>query len=305
MNARAASRAARVVLWAAWPVGLVLALGHLLGGLLSDPVFAVLDIAYVAAVLLAVRVAVMPGGSAVMPDRAGLALLGAGVAVFALASLTGGPTADRPTAMLLNAAALFAVAVTLMVAAVAVAHRGGGLPAVLGVAAVGIGSVGYLLNLLARWAVVLSGAAPQQAAVEDRAWIASAYLRGLDGTPDLMTVLLVWLDLIQVAYLVLAYLGFAALAAALGRTGAISGRAARAIAATGTAAATVTTVAALVAAGLPGAAGAVAASVAFVLTIPFMSTLVPALLGVALLTHRPALPARVAAQPATASSTVS
>ncbi len=276
-----ARRAARTALWLAWPVGLVLTLGHLVGGLLSDPVFAVVDVAYVAAVVVAVRRA------GVAPDRAAFALLGAGVAVFALASLTGGPTAERPTAMLLNAAALLLAAVALMVGAVALAHRVGGLPALLGACAIGVGSVGYLLNLLARWAVVLSGAAPQQALVEDRAWLANAYLPGLDGTPGWMTVLLVWLDLIQVAYLVLAYLGFAALAVALGRAGAISGRAARGIAVTGAVLAGAVTVAAAVADTLPASAGTVAAEVAFVLTIPFMSTLVPALLGCALLTRSP------------------
>jgi hypothetical protein len=273
-------RVARAVLWLSWPVGLVLALGHLLGGLLSDPIYAVVDVAYVTCVVVSFRRA------QVVPDRTGTVLLGVGVAVFALASLTGVPTAQRPTAMLFNAAALLAVAILLMGGAAALAHRTGGLPATLGLVAIGIGSAGYLLNLLARWAVVLSGAGPQQAAVEERAWVASSYLNGLGGPGDFMTVLLVWLDLVQLAYLVLVYAGFAVISMSLGRIGAISRRASRALAATGSAAALLATGAAVTADALPGPAGAVAASVAFVLTIPFMSTLVPALLGTALLTRR-------------------
>lgn len=263
---------ATAALWLAWPVGLALALGHLLGGLLPGPVFVVVDAAYVLAVVVALR------GARAPRDHAALALLGAGVGVFALASLTGGPTARHPTAMLLNAAALLAVAVALAVGAFALAHRFQRLPAVLGAAAVGIGSAGYLLNLLARWAVVLAGAAPQQAAVEERAWMANVYLRGLDGVPDTMSLLLVWLDLMQVAYVVLAYAGFAGLAVAAGRAGAVSGRAAGAVAAVGWVAAAGTVLCAVLA-----PVSAVFAEAAFVLTIPFMSTLVPALLGCALL----------------------
>jgi len=271
------TRLARAGIWLAWPVGLALALGHLLGGLLSDPLFLVVDLVYVAAVAVAVRL------GAATRDRVGLTLLGAGVGIFALASLTGAPTADRPTAMLLNGAALLAAAITLMAGAAALAYRTRDLPALLGLVALAVGSAGYLLNLLARWAVVLSGAAPQQAAVEDRAWIASAYLRGLDGAPDPVALLLVWLDLVQVAYLVLAYLAFAALATSAGRSGAVSARAARAIAVTGYAAAGIVIVSAALAAYLPAPLQGIAAEAAFVLTIPFMSTLVPALLGSAML----------------------
>jgi hypothetical protein len=264
----------RVALWLAWPVGLVLALGHLLGGLLPGAAFVVVDAAYVLAVVVTLHLGRWTH------RRAALALLGAGVGIFALASLTGVPTARQPTAMLLNAAVLFAAAVALAVGAFTLAYRMSTLPALLGAAAIAVGSAGYLLNLLARWAVVLAGAAPQQAAVEDRAWVANVYLRGLDGGPDTMSLLLVWLDLMQVAYVVLTYAGFAGLAVAAGRADAVSGRAARRIATVGWVAAGLTVVCAVLA-----PASAVAAEAAFVLTIPFMSTLVPALLGCALLTH--------------------
>jgi hypothetical protein len=177
--------------------------------------------------------------------------------------------------MLLNAAVLLAVAVALAVGAVSLAHRFRGVPASLGVAAIAIGSAGYLLNLSGRWAVVLAGAAPRQAAVEDRAWVANVYLRGLDGVPDTMSLLLVWLDLMQVAYVVLAYAG---LAVAAGRAGAVSARAATWIATVGWTATAATVLCAVLA-----PVSVIAAEAAFVLTIPFMSTLVPALLGCALL----------------------
>jgi hypothetical protein len=75
-----------------------------------------------------------------------------------------GPSAGDPIEMLLNAVVLLAVAVALLAAAVHLAIRAWGgrshrarVPAALAVVALGVGSVGYLLNLLARWAVVLSG----------------------------------------------------------------------------------------------------------------------------------------------------
>ncbi|GAA0897936.1 hypothetical protein GCM10009557_73000 [Virgisporangium ochraceum] len=277
----------RAAPWLAWPVGLALALGHLLGGLLPGVAFVVVDAAYVLAVVVTLH------RGRWTRDRAALALLGAGVGIFALASLTGVPTARQPTAMLLNAAVLFAAAVALAVGAVGLAHRMPGLPARLGVTAVVVGSAGYLLNLLARWAVVLSGAAPWQAAVEDRAWVANVYLRGLDGVPDTMSLLLVWLDLMQVAYVVLTYVGFAGLAVAAGRAGAVSGSAARAVAAVGGVAAGLTVLCAVLA-----PVSVVAAEAAFVLTIPFMSTLVPALLACALLTHTPTAAPSLARDPA-------
>jgi hypothetical protein len=179
--------------------------------------------------------------------------------------------------MLANAAVLGAAGAVLLACAVVLALRvgpGGRGPAALGVVALGVGSAGYLLNLLFRGAVVASGAAAQQAAVEDAAWWAASYLSGLDGEPGLMTVLLVWSDLTQLAYLVLAHAGFGALAAALGFRG---------VARAGFGLAGLAVAGVAVAALAPGTAGAVGAWTAFVVTIPFMSTLVPYALGVALL----------------------
>jgi hypothetical protein len=197
--------------------------------------------------------------------------------------------------MLLNAVVLAAVAVTLMIAATGLALRCGAgparTPAALGMLALVIGSGGYLVNLLARWAVVLSGAADLQAAVEDSAWVAYAYLPGLDTEPTFLGYLLVLFDLIQLAYVVLTYLGFGALASALGRAGILRARAARRIGLAGAGLAGVATAAAVLAGSVGPAVGTVAAWTAFVLTIPFMTTLLPGALGLALLRGRPADPA--------------
>jgi hypothetical protein len=139
------------------------------------------------------------------------------------------------------------------------------------------------MNLLARWAVVLSGAAPAQAAIEDRAWMAAAYLRGLDGEPTYLTYLLVWFDLVQVAYLVLSYAAASALAVALGRAGLLPARQAGAVAWIGAVLAALVCAGAI-AAAIDGPVGTIAAWTAFALTIPFMSTVLPHVLGVALLT---------------------
>lgn len=41
--------------WLVWPVGPVLTLGHLLGGLLPGPAFVVVDAAFVAAVIVTLQ----------------------------------------------------------------------------------------------------------------------------------------------------------------------------------------------------------------------------------------------------------
>ena len=264
----------RKIAYAAWPVGLVLVLAYTMGEVMPRPLFLLLDLALAVGYALVLR--------RVARDPAATALAVAGVGLFVMVGVVGPPTAREPVFMLLNTVVLLAVAVTLLVAATTLGLRTRGGPAVLAVLALAVGSVGYLLNLLARWAVVLSGAAPAQAAVEDRAWQASSYLRGLDGDPSFVTYLLVWFDLIQVAYLVLAYLTFAGLAVALRRALALPPRLARGIAVAGWALAALVCVGAVVA-PLNGPLGTVGAWTAFVLTIPFMSTLLPHLLGVALL----------------------
>ena len=222
------------------------------------------------------------------PDPPALGLATAGVGLFVLVGFVGPPTAAEPANMLLNAVVLLGSAVALLWATSAIALRLRSGPAVTAAVLLGAGSVGYLLNLLARWAVVLSGAAPAQAAVEDQAWMASAYLRGLDGEPSYLTYLLVWFDLVQVAYLVLSYASAVALAVALGRAGLLPARFSAVAARTGVALAVLVCAAAIVAAS-DGPVGTVAAWTAFVLTIPFMSTLLPHLIGVGLLgSGRPA-----------------
>lgn len=289
------SRAVRVGAWAGWPVGLVLVLAHTMGEVFPTPVFLVLDVVYVAGMLVLVRA--LRGGD----DRVAAALVLAGVGVFALAGLTGAPTAARPGAMLLNAVVLLAVAATLLIAAVRLALRArGSAPAVLAVVALVVGSTGYLANLLARWAVVASGAAGLQVGVEDTAWIAAEYLPGLPGEPTYVVFLLVWFDLLQLAYVVTTYLGFGALAVALGRGGAVSARVARAVGTAGGGLAALTLGGAALAGAVPGVPGTVAAWTAFLLTIPFMSTLLPYVLGIGLLTSNrpgprtPAVPAAAA-----------
>ncbi|MGN9913880.1 hypothetical protein ACTMTJ_40730 [Phytohabitans sp. LJ34] len=272
----------RYLAWAVWPVGLLLTVAYAVAELVPLPVFLILDLAYLAAVAVVVRHAGTLAGLLVAP--AGL--------IFSLAALTGAPTAREPVAMVANAGALAAAGTVLLVGAVFVCVRvwegPGRGPAALAVTAVVVGTTCYLVNLLARAAVVLSGFAPAQAAVEDRAWQAHVYLRGLDGEPDLLTLLLVWLDLMQVAYVVLAYLGAALLAVAAHRAGWLATRPTRGVVALSAGMAAVASVAAVLGA-TPGPFGAAAAGAAFALTIPFMSTLPPALLGAALGRHRPTL----------------
>jgi hypothetical protein len=273
------TRPGRIAAWLGWPAGLVLALAHAAGAL-PTPAFGVLAAAYLVAVLLLLR---RRGGR---HDPVAAALVLTGPTVFALAGLTGAPTARLPAVMLANAAVLLVAAATVLGAAVLLALRvgpEGRPPAALGVTALVVGSAGYLLNLLARGAVVASGAAGQQVAVEDTAWVASAYLTGLPPEPTPLAVLLVWLDLAQLAYVVLAYLGYAGLASAL--RGTVAAPVARAVARAGVGLAGLTVAAAVGAGVLPGTAASVAAEVAFVLTIPFMSTLLPYALGIGLLSR--------------------
>jgi hypothetical protein len=242
------------------------------------PFFLILDLAYVAAAALAMRRAGAPAAWLIAPAAV----------IFSLASLTGAPTAREPGAMVANAAVLGVAAGILLIGYVVVAVRVWDSPgrgaAAIAVATFSVGTAGYLINLLARFAVVLSGAAPAQAAVEDHAWQAHVYLLGLDGQPSPLTLLLVWLDLLQFAYVVLAYLSAAALATALYRGGVLTRRRMRAVVASG-----VLLAAAAVAGGALGSTstslGATGAGIAFAATIPFMTTLLPSLLGAAIL-HR-------------------
>ena len=78
-----------------------------------------------------------------------------------------------------------------------------------------------------RFAVVLSGATSAQASVEDNAWQAYEYLRGLPEGADFMTFTLVWLDLLQLVYVVMTYLAIALLADGFRRTRVLNNGAAK------------------------------------------------------------------------------
>lgn len=252
-----------------WPAGLLLTLLHAGAGVIPMPIFLVLDVAYLAAAVVAFRHA----------GRA-LPLLAAGVVVFALAPFTGIPTAEEPDAMLANAVLLLTAAILLLAGTGLLTAGLRSAPALLAVVALAVGTAGYLANLLARFAVVLAGAAPAQAAVEDQAWQAYAYLLGLPGEPATLTVLLVWLDLMQASYVVLSYVATGLLAVALAGAGRIGARAGGGVAVAAAGLTVATLVGATAAIVLDSTAGA---WTVFVLTIPFMSTLLPHVLGLALL----------------------
>ena len=257
----------RTVVWATWPVGLLLVIAYA-EGLIPAGVFLAIDAAYVMAVVMAARRIGAPAAWFVVP----------GALIFSVAAWTGIPTARRPGLLLANAAVLALAAVVLLAAVVIVASRlwdgPGREPAALAIVVLVVGSAGYAANLLARFGVVLSGAAPAQAAVEDTAWQAHAYLRVLDGPPDAFTTLLVWLDLLQFAYVLAAYLAVGLLAVALGRAGQLARPMAWTVAGSGGA---FSLAAILLAVAAP--VSAAAAGVAFALTIPFMSTLLATVLA--------------------------
>jgi hypothetical protein len=267
----------------AWPAGLVLVvLGPHAEDVVPWPAYIPLVLAYVVGVGVLLRERGRVG-------RASVALTAAGPGLFALVTMSGPPTADEPALMMLNTAILLVAAVVLCVAAthVAVRHRHHVTTAtVLALGAMWVGTAAYVLNLLARVAVVLSGASGQQAAVEDTAWIAFEYLRGLDGEPTTMAYLLVWFDLIQLAYIAVAYACFAAIAALLHRAGSLSTAAAERIRWLGITAAALIVGGVTMAYGLPRSADLVPAWTAFVLAVPFMTTLLPYALGLTMRSER-------------------
>jgi hypothetical protein len=297
-------RVAATAVWLSWPVGFLLIMAHTLGGLLSTGVFALLVLVYAVALTLAVRALSRRRGG----GQDAVLLVVAGPLVFVLAGLTGPPTASAPGLMLLNGAVLAVTAGVVLVAAtgLVLGRDRVGRPdrtAVLGLMALVIGTAGWMINLVARWAVVLSGASELQAEVESRAWMANVYLRGLQGEPSFLAYLLVLMDLVQLVYLALAYLGFGLIGRVVYRDRLVAQRWGRTIPVVSFVLAAVVLVSAAAAAWV-GPLGVVAAWTAFVLTIPFMSTLVPYLLGGAMLTRgstgRGPDPATPAATPANA-----
>jgi hypothetical protein len=210
-------------------------------------------------------------------------LLAAGPLTLLLgASVTGEPTAARPGDYLLNTTAILLGSLILVAGFVVLFARlweaGQRLLPVLGLAGLLAGTALWLANLVFRYAVVASGAAGLQAAVEDRAWVAYEYLPGLRGETSWMEFVLVWTDMLQLAFVLLAYLASGAFGGALVRTGWLGRVGGHVFVALNLAPALAVT------AGLVLAArGSVAAAWAvFVLTIPFMVFVLPYFMGVAL-----------------------
>lgn len=277
-----ASRWSMIMIWASWPIGFGLIMAHTIGGVLGRPMFLLAIVVYVGVLAAALRACGLGTG----PRRDAALLLLAGPMIFVLAGLTRPPTALSPGLMLLNAAVLALGAGVLIVAAAGLVLDRGRLDraGLLGVLGLLIGTTGWLVNLVSRWAVVLSGASTAQVEVEAEAWMAMVYLRGLPDSPYPMSFLLVWMDLLQIVYVALAYSGFALITVGVVRRGLVGRRPAIAIIAVATTLAGLVLTAASISAWV-GAAGQITAWTAFVLTIPFMSTLVPYLLGSAMLGH--------------------
>lgn len=280
---------ARTTTWIAlsmmWPVGLLLVVANMEVAAISMPVFVFLDVAYLAGSLWLLR---RVRSHRVDAENARIAtiLVLNGVGLFAIVGFTGIPSAGEPDLMMLNTAALLGAAVVLLFAVTSLLWRHRCSPQLTSVvpvvALLVVGSTLYSVNLLARFAVVLSGAAPQQAAVEDTAWVAFEYLRGLNAAPDFMGYLLVWLDLLQLAYVVTAYLTVAAMSRLLSGH-VISNGIGRGLQFAGNTLAAVIVIGVACAIVLPRQFDAVPAWAAFVASIPFMTTLLPYLLGLALL----------------------
>jgi hypothetical protein len=218
----------------------------------------------------------------------GVLLLVGPVALLLGASVTGEPTASRPGDYVLNTTAILVGSAVLIGGFVALAARlweaGQRVLPAIGMASLMCGSAVWLANLVFRYAVVASGAAGLQAEVEDRSWVANEYLRGLDSLPSWMDLLLVWTDMLQLTFVVLAYVAAAALGAALIRTGWL-GRLGGSVFVGLNLALALAVIAGIVLAGYGSAAGA---WTAYVLSIPFVVFFLPYFVGAALLGGRAA-----------------
>ena len=214
----------------------------------------------------------------------GLLLLAGPLALLLGASVTGEPTASRPGDYVLNTTAILVGSLVLVGGFVALSVRlwdaGQRLLPALGLAGLMSGAAVWMVNLIFRYAVVASGAAGLQAEAENQAWVAHEYLRGLTGTPSWMDLLLAWTDMLQLAFVVLAYLAAAALGRALvgaGWLGRFGGSVFVGL--------NLALVFALITGAiLAGYGSAVGAWTAFVLSIPFMVFVLPYFLGAALVT---------------------
>lgn len=211
-------------------------------------------------------------------------LMFAGPLVLLLgASVTGEPTAARPGDYLLNTTAILLGSLILLggfaTLCVRLWEAGQRLLPALGLAGLLVAAAVWLATLVFRYAVVASGAAGLQARVEDRAWVANEYLRGLSGEPSWMEFLLVWTDMLQVAFVLTSYLAAAAFGMALLRVGWL-GRAGGNVFVLLNLALALSVAAGIV---LAGGGSTIGAWAAYILTIPFMVFVLPYFVGVALL----------------------
>lgn len=269
---------------AVWPAGVALAVGHQEVDALTTPAFVVLATIYATSALLllhrlgALREAAV-GTLAVAP-----------IVLFTVAGYTGAPTGDEPSLLVVNTTVLLVVATALLVAATSVVVRHRRSPAVVvagsTVALLLLGTAGYLVNLLARYAVVLTGLAERQAAVEETHWVAAEYLRGLPPQDDFVAYLLTWMDLVQLGYVVTAYVGTAGLARLLVDVQVVGRRAGRCVERCAWAASALLVASIALSGALPRTADAVPAGLAFGLSIPFMTTLLPYALAACVLGAR-------------------
>ena len=276
-------RSAAIALGALWPIGLLVVTAHEVMTDVPTPAFVALDAAYVVA-----GVALLLHLGAHRRAAAGV-LAATPVALFGLVGLGGAPTGDEPGHYLVNTAALLGVAVALLLAEGHTVLRLRHSPAA-GVAAMTmvmllVGTTGYLVNLLGRFAVVLTGLSERQGALEDDYWAASEYLRGLPASDDPLAYLLTWMDLVQLGYVVTAYAAAAGLARLLRTEGLVSVRAGRAVERCSWAAAGLLAGSIALALALPRELDAAPAALAFGLSIPFTTTLLPFALAVSALTR--------------------
>jgi hypothetical protein len=215
----------------------------------------------------------------------GALLLAGPLALLLGASVTGEPTAAHPGDYLLNTTAILVGSTILISGFVALFARlwetGQRLLPVLGISALLVGSAVWLANLIFRYAVVASGAAGAQARVEDRAWRANEYLLGLRGEPSWTEFVLVWTDMLQLAFVLLAYLAAAALGASSVRSAYLGKVGGSIFVALNLSLAAVVTMGIVMA----GTGNAIAAWTAFILTAPFMVFILPYFAGVALIRH--------------------
>ena len=251
----------------------------------------VLIAGYVAFVALTATAVWKVGAAKTVPGLArehpafapGVLLVAGPLALLLGASVTGEPTAARPGDYLWNTTAILLGSLILLAGFAALSARlwqaGERMLPVLGLTGLCVGSALFLANLVFRYAVVASGASSLQAGVEDRAWVAHEYLRGLRGRPSWMELLLVWTDMLQIAFVLLAYLAAAAYGLALVRVGWLGRAGGRAFGALNLALALSVSAGAV----LAGSGGVIAAWLVFVLTIPFMAFVLPYFLGVALI----------------------